>query len=137
MDTRERAEKRQELVDSGYAWDMIDNWQAKTDLFWHIDKKNATGGIGFKKGTVIKNVPGTPDYLLKMARKGAYSYPPSPDCECNTHPCGPANANCNTENKKEEAVNVNIDRVPVSSSKEQISVGDGVYKKPEENKEAI
>lgn len=49
MDTRERAEKRQELVASGYAWDMIDNWQAKTDLYWHIDKKNATGGIGFKK----------------------------------------------------------------------------------------
>ena len=80
MDTRDRAEKRQELVASGYAWDMIDNWQAKTDLYWHIDKKNATGGIGFKKGTVIKNVPGTPDYLLKMARNGAYSYPPTTEC---------------------------------------------------------
>ena len=128
MDTRERAEKRQELIASGYAWDMIDNWQSKTDLFWHIDKKNATGGIGFKKGTVIKNVPGTPDYLLKMARKGAYSYPPTTNCECN---------HCSYERKKEETENVNIDRVPVSSSKKQSSVGDGVYKKPEENKEAI
>ena len=56
MDTRERQEKRRELVASGYAWDMIDNWQEKTTLYWHIDKKSATGEIGFKKGTVIKNV---------------------------------------------------------------------------------
>ena len=128
MDTRERAEKRQELVASGYAWDMIDNWQAKTDLYWHIDKKNATGGIGFKKGTVIKNVPGTPDYLLKMARNGAYSYPPTTDCECN---------HCSYERKKEEAEDVTIDRVPASSSNKQPSVDDGVYNKPEEKQEAI
>ena len=128
MDTRERAEKRQELVASGYAWDMIDNWQAKTDLYWHIDKKNATGGIGFKKGTVIKNVPGTPDYLLKMARNGAYSYPPTTDCECN---------HCSYERKKEEAADVTIDRVPASSSNKQTSVDDGVYNKPEEKQEAI
>ena len=128
MDTRERAEKRQELVASGYAWDMIDNWQAKTDLYWHIDKKNATGGIGFKKGTVIKNVPGTPDYLLKMARNGAYSYPPTTDCESN---------HCSYERKKEEAEDVTIDRVPASSSKKQKSVDDGVYNKPEEKQEAI
>ena len=128
MDTRERAEKRQELVASGYAWDMIDNWQAKTDLYWHIDKKNATGGIGFKKGTVIKNVPGTPDYLLKMARNGAYSYPPTTDCECN---------HCSYERKKEEAEDVTIDRVPASSTNKQTSVDDGVYNKPEEKQEAI
>ena len=128
MDTRERAEKRQELVASGYAWDMIDNWQNKTDLYWHIDKKNATGGIGFKKGTVIKNVPGTPDYLLKMARNGAYSYPPTTDCECN---------HCSYERKKEEAEDVTIDRVPASSSNKQTSVDDGVYNKPEEKQEAI
>ena len=128
MDTRERAEKRQELVASGYAWDMIDNWQAKTDLYWHIDKKNATGGIGFKKGTVIKNVPGTPDYLLKMARNGAYSYPPTTDCECN---------HCSYERKKEEAEDVTIDRVPAFSSNKQTSVDDGVYNKPDEKQEAI
>ena len=128
MDTRERQEKRQELVASGYAWDMIDNWQSKTDLFWHIDKKNATGGIGFKKGTVIKNVPGTPDYLLKMARKGAYSYPPATGCECN---------HCSYERKKEEAEDVTIDRVPASSSNNQTSVDDGVYNKPEGKQEAI
>ncbi len=128
MDTRERAEKRQELVASGYAWDMIDNWQNKTDLYWHIDKKNATGGIGFKKGTVIKNVPGTPDYLLKMARKGAYSYPPTTDCECN---------HCSYERKKEEAEDVTIDRVPAFSSNKQTSVDDGVYNKPDEKQEAI
>jgi len=128
MDTRERQEKRRELVASGYAWDMIDNWQNKTDLYWHIDKKTVTGEVGFKKGTVIKNVPGTPDYLLKMARKGAYSYPPATGCECN---------HCSYERKKEEAEDVTIDRVPVSSSNKQTSVGDGVYKKPEENKEII
>ena len=128
MDTRERAEKRQELVASGYAWDMIDNWQNKTDLYWHIDKKNATGGIGFKKGTVIKNVPGTPDYLLKMARNGAYSYPPTTDCECN---------HCSYERKKEEAEDVTIDRVPAFSSNKQTSVDDGVYNKPDEKQEAI
>ena len=128
MDTRERQEKRQELVASGYAWDMIDNWQNKTDLYWHIDKKTVTGEVGFKKGTVIKNVPGTPDYLLKMARKGAYSYPPATGCECN---------HCSYERKKEEAEDVTIDRVPASSSNKQTSVGDGVYKKPEENKEII
>ena len=128
MDTKERQEKRQELVASGYAWDMIDNWQNKTTLYWHIDKKTVAGGIGFKKGTVIKNVPGTPDYLLKMARKGAYSYPPTTDCECK---------HCSYENKKEEAVDVNIDRVPASSTNKQTSVGDGVYKKPEKNKEII
>ena len=128
MDTRERQEKRQELVASGYAWDMIDNWQNKTDLYWHIDKKNATGGIGFKKGTVIKNVPGTPDYLLKMARKGAYSYPPTTDCECN---------HCSYERKKEEAEDVTIDRVPAFSSNKQTSVDDGVYNKPDEKQEAI
>ena len=128
MDTRERAEKRQELVASGYAWDMIDNWQNKTDLYWHIDKKNATGGIGFKKGTVIKNVPGTPDYLLKMARKGAYSYPPTTDCECN---------HCSYERKKEESEDVTIDRVPAFSSNKQTSVDDGVYNKPDEKQEAI
>ena len=118
MDTKERQEKRQELVASGYAWDMIDNWQNKTTLYWHIDKKTVAGGIGFKKGKAIKNVPGTPDYLLKMARKG----------ECK---------HCSYENKKEEAVDVNIDRVPASSTNKQTSVGDGVYKKPEEKQEAI
>jgi len=128
MDTRERAEKRQELVASGYAWDMIDNWQNKTDLYWHIDKKTVTGEVGFKKGTVIKNVPGTPDYLLKMARKGAYSYPPTTDCECN---------HCSYKRKKEEAEDVTIDRVPASSTNKQTSVDDGVYNKPEEKQEAI
>ena len=128
MDTRERQEKRRELIASGYAWDMIDNWQEKTTLYWHIDKKNATGGIGFKKGTVIKNVPGTPDYLLKMARKGAYSYPPTTDCECN---------HCSYERKKEEAEDVTIDRVPAFSSNKQTSVDDGVYNKPDEKQEAI
>jgi len=107
---------------------MIDNWQEKTTLYWHIDKKTVTGEIGFKKGTVIKNVPGTPDYLLKMARKGAYSYPPTTDCECN---------HCSYERKKEEAVDVTIDRVPASSSNKQISVDDGVYNKPEEKQEII
>ena len=65
MDTRERQEKRRELIASGYAWDMIDNWQEKTTLYWHIAKKSATGEIGFKKGTLIKNEPCTPAYILK------------------------------------------------------------------------
>ena len=133
MDTVERQKKRTELVEAGYAWDMIDNWQAKTDLYWHIDKLSASGEIGFKKGTMIKNVPGNPDYLTKMALKGAYSYPPKDDCECRH--C--LNAKTKTTIKKEEAVDVNIARVPASSSKKQTSVGDGVYKKPEENKEII
>ena len=128
MDTQERRTKRGELVEAGYAWDMIDNWQSKTDLFWHVDKKTVSGDIGFKKGEVIKNVPGTPDYLLKMARKGAYSYPPTTNCECN---------HCRIERKKEEAEDVTIDRVPASSSKKQTSVDDGVYNKPEEKQEAI
>ena len=128
MDTQERRTKRGELVEAGYAWDMIDNWQSKTDLFWHVDKKTVSGDIGFKKGEVIKNVPGTPDYLLKMARKGAYSYPPTTNCECN---------HCSYERKKEEAVDVTIDRVPASSSNKQTSVDDGVYNKPEEKQEII
>ena len=39
--------------------------------------------------------------------------------------------------KKEEAEDVTIDRVPASSSKKQKSVDDGVYNKPEEKQEAI
>ena len=133
MDTKERQAMRQELVSAGYSWDMVDNWQAKTDLYWHVDKLSASGEIGFKKGTVIKNVPGTPDYLKTMARKGAYAYPPKDECECRH--C--FNAKTKTTIKKEEAVDVNIDRVPASSSKKQTSVGDGVYKKPVNNKEIV
>jgi hypothetical protein len=45
MDTKERQTLRQELVGAGYAWDMIDNWQAKTTLYWHMDKLNASGDM--------------------------------------------------------------------------------------------
>lgn len=133
MDTKKRQELRQELVGAGYAWDMIDNWQAKTTLYWHMDKPTVDGGIGFTKGTAIPNVPGNPEYLKKMAYNGAYAYPVTDDCECRH--C--LNAKSQIKINKEEAEDVTIDRVPASSKKKSKSVNDGVYKKPVINKEII
>ena len=132
MDTKKRQELRQELVGAGYAWDMIDNWQAKTTLYWHINKLNASGDIGFKKGTAIPNVPGNPEYLKKMAYNGAYAYPVTDDCECRH--C--LNAKSQIKINKEEVEDVTIDRVSASSSKNK-SDNDGVYKKPVIKKEII
>ena len=76
MTTKERTDLRQELVSSGYSWEYIDEWPAKTTLYWHRD--NGVKAVG----SAVRGVPGSPDYVSRKARIGLLQWPPSEACTC-------------------------------------------------------
>ena len=76
MTTKERTDLRQELVGQGYSWEYIDEWPAKTTLYWHRD--NGAKEVGSK----VSGVPGSPDYVSRKARIGLLQWPPSEACTC-------------------------------------------------------
>jgi len=76
MTTKERTDLRQELVSSGYSWEYIDEWPAKTTLYWHRD--NGVKAVG----STVSGVPGNPDYVSRKARIGLLQWPPSEACTC-------------------------------------------------------
>ena len=80
--TSERQKQRKELGEAGYAWDYVDEWQPKTNLYRHAPGFNVSGDISFPVGSLVKGVPGSPDYVLRKARIGMLQHPPGDTCEC-------------------------------------------------------
>jgi len=60
--TSERQQQRKELLESGYAWDYVDGWPPKTNLYRHAPGLNDNGDVSFPVGYLVKGVPGSPDY---------------------------------------------------------------------------
>ena len=80
--TSERQKQRKELGEAGYAWDYVDEWQPKTNLYRHAPGLNINGDISSPVGSLVKGVPGSPDYVLRKARIGMFQHPPGDACEC-------------------------------------------------------
>ena len=80
--TSERQKQRKELGEAGYAWDYVDEWQPKTNLYRHAPGLNINGDISSPVGSLVKGVPGSPDYVLRKARIGMFQRPPGDTCEC-------------------------------------------------------
>ena len=80
--TSERQKQRKELGEAGYAWDYVDEWQPKTNLYRHAPGLNINGDISSPVGSLVKGVPGSPDYVLRKARIGMLQHPPGDTCEC-------------------------------------------------------
>ena len=73
---------KNELIGLGYSLKYIDEWQPKTILYRHKPSYFAEGGIADEVGTFIENVPGNPDYVMRKAKIGLFTWPPSNTCEC-------------------------------------------------------
>ena len=80
--TAQRIELREELVANGYSWDWIDSPTPHFSLYRHAPGLSVDGNIVFPVGTVIKGLPGNPDYAVKKARLGLLPFPPNDTCEC-------------------------------------------------------
>ena len=80
--TLERQQQRKALGEAGYALDYIDEWQPKANLYRHAPGLNIDGDISSPVGTLLKGVPGTPDYVIKKSKIGMFQYPPSDTCKC-------------------------------------------------------
>ena len=78
----ERNQQKLELVNAGFSLKYIDEWQPKTSLYRHKPSYNIEGNVSQGIGTVIKGVPGNPDYVLRKARIGLFPWLPSDTCEC-------------------------------------------------------
>jgi hypothetical protein len=78
----DRNKQRLELVNSGYALDYLTEWQPKTTLYRHKESRSVDGSMGEGIGTEVKGVPGNPDYVLRKAKIGLFTWPPSDTCEC-------------------------------------------------------
>ena len=78
----ERNKMKDELIDLGYSMRYIDEWQPKTRLYRHKAAYNADGAIMEGVGTFVDNVPGSPDYVMRKAKIGLYTWPPTDSCTC-------------------------------------------------------
>jgi hypothetical protein len=80
--TKERTELREELVNKGYSWEYIDEWQPKVTLYRHRDMLSPDGSVVSPAGTALKNMPGNPDYVNRKSRLGLFTWRPSDTCTC-------------------------------------------------------
>ena len=78
----ERNRQQNQLADIGYSLRYIDEWQPKITLYRHKPGYNVDGDIAHHVGSAVKNVPGNPDYVMKKAKIGLFTWPPSNTCEC-------------------------------------------------------
>ena len=78
----ERNRQRLELVGAGYSLKYIDEWRSKITLYRHRPAYNVSGAIDSDVGTTVTGVPGNPDYVMKKAKIGLFTWPPSNTCEC-------------------------------------------------------
>ena len=82
MDATKRREVRAELVKTGYAWDYVDSWPPKVDMWWHRPSRNPEGDIMSDVGVLVPNQPGHPDHAARKSRIGLLPWPPSETCQC-------------------------------------------------------
>ena len=106
----ERNQQKRDLVNIGYSMKYIDDWQPKATLYRHKPSYNVSGEVAEDVGSTIKVVPGNPDYVLRKAKIGLFTWAPGESCECQW--C----AETSTE-RSEEPVVSNI--VEVQDSKAQ------------------
>jgi hypothetical protein len=78
----ERNQQKIELVNNGFYLRYIDEWQPKTTLYRHKPSYNVEGEITGDVGTMVKGVPGSPDYVLRKSKIGLFPWPPSVGCTC-------------------------------------------------------
>ena len=78
----ERNRQKNELASAGFTLRYIDEWQPKTTLYRHKPSYGVDGEIMDGVGTLVKGVPGNPDYVLRKARIGLFPWPPSDSCGC-------------------------------------------------------
>jgi hypothetical protein len=80
--TVEYQRRREALAAHGYAWNYQDIWQPKITLYRHAPALDAEGNEAFPVGTVLKGLPGNPDYAERKAGQGLLPYPPNESCTC-------------------------------------------------------
>ena len=78
----ERNKIKAELAGLGYSMKYIDEWIPKTTLYRHKPSYYVAGGVAEDVGSTIKGVPGNPDYVLRKAKIGLFTWPPGESCEC-------------------------------------------------------
>ena len=78
----ERNQQKQELVDAGFSLRYIDEWIPKTTLYRHKASYDVAGSVSEDIGTMVKGVPGSPDYVLRKAKIGLFPWTPGESCEC-------------------------------------------------------
>jgi hypothetical protein len=99
--TKERTELREELVNQGYSWEYIDEWQPKTTLYRHREMLSPDGAVVSPAGTALRNMPGNPDYVNKKAMVGLFTWPPSETCTCRW--CNERNSQTPQQEPEQEA----------------------------------
>jgi len=78
----ERNQQKRDLVNIGYSMKYIDDWQPKATLYRHKPSYNVSGEVAEDVGSTIKVVPGNPDYVLRKAKIGLFTWAPGESCEC-------------------------------------------------------
>jgi len=78
----ERNKIKAELTGLGFSLRYIDEWIPKTTLYRHKPSYYVTGGVAEGIGTMVKGVPGNPDYVLRKSKIGLFPWVPSEKCEC-------------------------------------------------------
>ena len=78
----ERNRQKNELASVGFSMKYIDEWQPKTTLYRHKPSYNVDGEMTGDVGTSVKGVPGSPDYVLRKAKKGLFPWLPGGECTC-------------------------------------------------------
>lgn len=78
----ERNQQKLELANAGFSLKYIDEWQPKTTLYRHKPSYYVAGGVSGDIGTMVKGVPGSPDYVLRKSKIGLFPWVPDDGCEC-------------------------------------------------------
>ena len=78
----ERNRQKNELASAGFTLRYIDEWQPKTTLYRHKPSYSVDGEIMEDVGTIVKGVPGNPDYVLRKSKIGLFPWPPGDKCSC-------------------------------------------------------
>jgi hypothetical protein len=78
----ERNRQKNELASIGFSLKYIDEWQPKTTLYRHKPSRTVSGEIAEDIGSAVKNVPGSPDYVLRKAQIGLFPWMPGDTCTC-------------------------------------------------------
>ena len=79
--TRERSDTMTALAATGYSVRDIDSWPPKTTLYRHTPMMNGDTVVK-EVGDEVRNLPGSPGYILQKSKIGLLQWPPSSTCEC-------------------------------------------------------
>ena len=100
--TRERSDMMAELASTGYSVRDIDSWPPKTTLYRHTPMMNGDAVVK-EVGDEVRNLPGSPGYILQKSKIGLLQWPPSDTCQCRWCTARSANGKQKTKEVKVEA----------------------------------